>query len=61
MFVFAIGSMLAGLTGILVSLETSLTPFMGFNALLKGVIAVIIGGIGNFLGSNTWCNIFGYY
>ena len=42
---FAIGSALAGVAGILVSLETNLEPTMGFNAILKGVIASIVGGI----------------
>jgi branched-chain amino acid transport system permease protein len=51
LFVFVLGSALAGLAGMLVSLETNLEPTMGFNALLKGVIAVIIGGIGNLTGA----------
>jgi branched-chain amino acid transport system permease protein len=43
---FFIGSALAGAAGILISLETNLEPTMGLNAILKGVIASIIGGIG---------------
>jgi branched-chain amino acid transport system permease protein len=48
---FAIGSMLAGAAWILVSLETNIEPTMGMNAILKGVIASIIGGIGSIPGA----------
>lgn len=48
---FAIGSMLAGAAGILVSLETNIEPTMGMNAILKGIIASIIGGIGSIPGA----------
>lgn len=48
---FAIGSALAGAAGILISFETNIEPTMGFNALLKGIIASIIGGIGSFPGA----------
>ncbi|MFB3897637.1 MAG: branched-chain amino acid ABC transporter permease [bacterium] len=48
---FAIGSSLAGLAGILISLETNLEPTMGMNAILKGMIASIIGGIGSIPGA----------
>ena len=48
---FVIGSALAGLAGILVSYETNIEPTMGFNALLKGIIASIIGGIGSVPGA----------
>lgn len=48
---FAIGSALAGVAGILISLETNLEPMMGFSALLKGIIAAIIGGIGSIPGA----------
>lgn len=43
---FAIGSALAGAAGVLISLETNIEPIMGFTAVLKGIIASIIGGIG---------------
>lgn len=42
-----IGSMLAGLAGILVALEQNLEHSMGLSAILKGLTAAIIGGIGN--------------
>lgn len=48
---FAIGSSLAGIAGILISLETNIEPTMGFNAILKGIIASIIGGIGSIPGA----------
>ncbi len=48
---FAIGSALAGVAGILISFETNIEPTMGFNALLKGIIASIIGGIGSIPGA----------
>ncbi len=51
MAVFAIGSVLAGAAGILISLETNLEPTMGFNAILKGIIASIVGGIGSIPGA----------
>jgi branched-chain amino acid transport system permease protein len=48
---FAIGSALAGAAGILVSLETNIEPTMGLNAVLKGIIACIIGGMGSIPGA----------
>jgi branched-chain amino acid transport system permease protein len=50
-WVFLIGSALAGLAGILISYETNIEPTMGFNAILKGIIASIIGGIGSIPGA----------
>lgn len=50
LYMFIFGSALAGFSGVLVSLETNLEPTMGFNILLKGVIASVIGGIGSFAG-----------
>jgi branched-chain amino acid transport system permease protein len=48
---FAIGSALAGAAGILISFETNIEPTMGFTAILKGIIASIIGGIGSIPGA----------
>lgn len=48
--VFFLGSAIAGLAGILVGFDTGIEPTMGFSLLLKGVIASIIGGIGNIYG-----------
>jgi branched-chain amino acid transport system permease protein len=47
---FAIGSALAGIAGILVALDVDMTPTMGMNMLLMGVVAMIIGGVGNIWG-----------
>lgn len=51
LIVFALGSALAGAAGILISLETNIEPTMGFNAILKGIIASIVGGIGSIPGA----------
>lgn len=51
LYSFAIGSALAGAAGILISFETNIEPTMGFTALLKGIIASIIGGIGSIPGA----------
>ncbi|HEX8494386.1 MAG TPA: branched-chain amino acid ABC transporter permease [Pyrinomonadaceae bacterium] len=48
---FAIGSIAAGAAGILISLETNIEPTMGMNAILKGIVASIIGGIGSIPGA----------
>ncbi len=47
---FAFGSALAGIAGILVALDVDITPGMGMNALLMGIVAAIIGGMGRILG-----------
>jgi len=47
---FAVGSALAGVAGILVSLDVDMTPTMGMNMLLMGVVAMIIGGVGSIRG-----------
>lgn len=51
LYAFAIGSALAGMAGVLVALETNLEPTMGLPAILKGIIASIIGGIGSIPGA----------
>jgi branched-subunit amino acid ABC-type transport system permease component len=48
--VFFIGSAIAGLAGILVGFDTGIEPTMGLSLLLKGVIASIVGGVGNIYG-----------
>ncbi len=42
---FGIGSALAAIAGILVAFDTDMTPSMGFNLLLYGIAAMIIGGV----------------
>jgi branched-chain amino acid transport system permease protein len=51
LFVFVLGSGLAGFGAILASLDTDITPTMGFRALLMGVIALFAGGAGSPLGA----------
>jgi branched-chain amino acid transport system permease protein len=46
-YVFFISSAIAGLAGILVGYDTGIEPIMGMPLLLKGVIAAIVGGVGN--------------
>jgi branched-chain amino acid transport system permease protein len=43
---YIIGSGLAACAGILIAADTDMTPTMGFNWLLYGVVAMIIGGMG---------------
>jgi len=47
---FAIGSGLAAIAGILVALDVDMTPTMGMDALMMGVVAVIIGGVNSIPG-----------
>lgn len=51
---FAMGSAIAGIAGILVSLDLDMTPTMGMNALMMGVVTMIIGGVGS-----VWGIVFG--
>jgi branched-chain amino acid transport system permease protein len=44
---FGIGSVLAATAGILSAMDTNMTPTFGFNLLLYGVVAMIIGGVGS--------------
>lgn len=58
--VFFIGSMIAGLAGILYGLDTGIEPTMGLSLLLKGIIASIIGGIGNVYGGVLGAFLLGF-
>ena len=50
--VFAIACALGGLSGLLVGMYyNSIDPSMGFQATLKGVVALLIGGLGNVPGA----------
>ena len=49
--VFFLGSVLAGIAGVLLALETGLHPGMGLNATIKGIIAAVIGGVGSIPGA----------
>jgi branched-chain amino acid transport system permease protein len=56
LWTFGIGSGIAAIAGILVASDTGMTPTMGFNLLLYGVVAIIIGGVGS-----TWGLIGGVF
>ncbi len=58
--VFIIGSAIAGLAGVLVGYDTGLEPTMGMSLLLKGVVASIIGGIGNVYGGVLGAFLLGF-
>ena len=51
MVAFLLGSSIAGLAAILLAFDQDMTPMMGFQLLLMGMIAVIIGGVGNIPGT----------
>lgn len=60
MWVFFIGSAIAGLAGTLVGFDTGIEPTMGLSLLLKGVIAAIVGGIGNIYGGVAGAFLLGF-
>ncbi len=59
-YIFFIGSAIAGLAGILVGFDTGIEPTMGLSLLLKGVIASIIGGVGNLYGGVLGAFLLGF-
>jgi len=48
---FVIGSLIAGVAGILVGLEQNLEPMMGTNLMIKGFTGAVIGGVGSVPGA----------
>lgn len=58
--VFVLGSMIAGLAGIFIGFDTGIEPTMGMHLLLKGVIASIVGGIGNIYGGVLGAFLLGF-
>jgi branched-chain amino acid transport system permease protein len=48
---FGLGAMLAALAGVLISMMYPLTPYMGIPYLVITFIVVVLGGMGNILGS----------
>jgi branched-chain amino acid transport system permease protein len=48
---FGIGSALAAVAGILIGMDTSLQPTMGFVIMVKSYAAVVLGGLGNVVGA----------
>lgn len=59
-YVFFIGSAVAGLAGILVGFDTGIEPIMGLSLLLKGVVASIVGGVGNIYGGVLGALLLGF-
>jgi branched-chain amino acid transport system permease protein len=53
LFAFLLGSALAGASAILIALDIDMTPTMGFSALMMGVVAAIVGGVGNVAGASA--------
>lgn len=52
--VFAIASALGGLSGLLVGMYyNNISPAMSFQATLKGVVATVVGGVGNVPGRSS--------
>lgn len=58
--VFFTGAAIAGLGGILIGFDTGLMPTMGMGLLLKGVIASIVGGVGNIYGGVLGALLLGF-
>jgi branched-chain amino acid transport system permease protein len=48
---FILGAALAGIAGALVSVSYSITPAMGMGWTLKSLIVMVLGGLGNFIGT----------
>ena len=59
-YVFFIGSAIVGLVGVLVGFDVGIEPTMGLNLLLKGVIASIVGGVGNLYGGVLGAFLLGF-
>jgi branched-chain amino acid transport system permease protein len=50
-FSFGVSVALAAATGVIVSFLLAITPFMGFDMLVKGFAIIILGGLGSVMGS----------
>ena len=48
---FGLGALLAGFAGVLLSSLFTITPFMGLQYTIIAIIVVVLGGLGNILGS----------
>jgi branched-chain amino acid transport system permease protein len=51
LFSFVLGSVLAGVAGTLVSVGYSIEPAMGMHWTLKGLIVMVLGGLGSIMGT----------
>jgi branched-chain amino acid transport system permease protein len=47
LWTFAVASALVGVAGVLVAMDVGMTPTMGLAALMMGVVAAIVGGVGS--------------
>ena len=50
LYAFGLGSLYAGVGGILVGFDTGITPTFGFNLLLYAIVVMIIGGVDSIWG-----------
>jgi branched-chain amino acid transport system permease protein len=50
-YIFALGSFLAGVASCLVALDVGMDPYVGIGAFLIAAVAVIVGGVGIFEGA----------
>ncbi len=50
LYAFGLGSLYAGLGGILIGFDTGITPTFGFNLLLYAIVVMIIGGVDSIWG-----------
>jgi len=57
---FFVGSLIAGVAGVLIGLEQNLEPTMGTSLIIKGFIAAIIGGIGSAPGAILGAFLLGF-
>lgn len=48
---FALGSAMAGVAGVLVSVSDAVNPSIGLNWTLKALIVIVLGGMGNIFGT----------
>ena len=58
--IFLLGSALAAIGGILVSLDVGVRPNMGLNAVFTAIVAVIIGGVGSLPGTLAGAFLVGF-
>jgi branched-chain amino acid transport system permease protein len=50
LYAFGLGSLYAGIGGVLVGFDTGITPTFGFNLLLYAIVVMIIGGVDSIWG-----------
>jgi len=60
MWSFVVGSMVAGVAAILISLEQNIEPSMGTGLMIKGFTAAVIGGLGSVPGAILGAFLLGF-